>query len=98
MTATVLQVGFFYLTNMQNYSKDVIDKLKAQGLRSSDCIEILDICNKYVEEHSKVIKIEGVKGMMQLYYDMRKAQQSKDFQQARLIQGTLDKACKQVLR
>ena len=83
---------------MEKYSQEVIDKLDAQGLRSVDCLDILDICHKYVEQQKKEIKISAVKGMAKLYMEYRTAQKSKNFKNAEKIQKQLDNACKQILK
>lgn len=83
---------------MEKYSQQVIDKLDAQGLRSVDCLDILDICHKYVDEQKKQIKISAVKGMAKLYTELRTAQDSKNFNDAKKIQKQLDNACKKILK
>ena len=83
---------------MEKYSQQVIDKLDEQGLRSVDCLDILDICHKYVEGETKVIKMKAVKGFAQLYTDLRTAQKSKNFTDSNRIQKQLDEACKKILK
>ena len=83
---------------MEKYSQKVIDKLDEQGLRSVDCLDILDICHKYVQEQKKEVKINALKGMAKLYTEMRTAQESKNFKDSKKIQKQLDNACKKILK
>lgn len=75
------------------YNQDVLDKLDGYGLRSSDSLDILDICHRYVDKEKNKIKIASVKGFAKLVKEMRMIQQvgGNASKQEKVIDETLKK-------
>ena len=82
----------------KTYSQEIIDKLDETNpqLRSSDILDILDVCNQYIEKEKRQIKIQAVKSYCRLVSDYLTAIDTKS-EKAKQIEKKLRLTVKQVL-
>jgi len=83
---------------MKEYSQKVIDRLDEAGLpRMVDALDILTICNEYVDKETNTIKRKATKGFAKLIKEYFQAV-DQDLQKKDELEKRLRRTVKQVLK